>query len=119
MSSSLTRTTAFRPPDDPLVWPTMSLEGRASRFHCGLGERLVSARLARCPSYRRRLLNGTDNGRSAGEAGTGLDAPNRTLAGANEQRRDRVRVGMWRGCDRPGMVPTRVSLRQIAEPDML
>ena len=25
-------------------------------------------------------------------------APNRTLAGANEKRRDRVRVGMWWGC---------------------
>src|SRR6516225_5416801 len=36
MSSSLTRMTAFWPPDDPLVLSRMALEGRASRFHCCL-----------------------------------------------------------------------------------
>ena len=36
MSSSLTRMTAFWPPDDPPVLSRMGLEGRASRFHCCL-----------------------------------------------------------------------------------
>jgi hypothetical protein len=35
MSSSPTPMTAFWQPHDPLVWPRMSLEGRASRFHWG------------------------------------------------------------------------------------
>ena len=51
MSSSLTRMTAFWPPDDPLVLSRMALEGRASRFHCCL----ANGRLRRSAAFTRTI----------------------------------------------------------------
>src|SRR6516162_8673447 len=71
MSSSLTRMTAFWPPDDPLVLSRMALEGRASRFHCCLangrlrrtspvggrrGDGLLTEQIADARGYCRELV---------------------------------------------------------------
>src|SRR6516164_5381725 len=90
MSSSLTRMTAFWPPDDPLVLSRMALEGRASRFHCCLangrlrrtspiavrpGEGLLSDHIAGAQRGRRELLFMPLCGHSLRSAATAYDAP--------------------------------------------